>query len=265
MPELPPISNAQLDSICRLLVDAVTHRQLDLLFVDAGIEEAGGSPRWERMLLALQKRQAQDRCSNSVLAFVGRVLGPHRGQGQETQLREIREAVNVQLAFLGAQVGEDGRVRRSAKAETLSAAEKLAAELRQELRRRLVHEDVLKYCRAELLDRNFFHCVLEATKSLAEKIRERTGLPGDGADLVTTAFRVSDPLLALNTLRSETEKSDQKGYANLLIGIFGTFRNVPAHAPRLTWAIDRREALDALTIISYAHRRLDEAVVVRRA
>ena len=264
MPELPPISNAQLDSICRLLADAVTHRQLDLLFLDAGIDETGGSPRWERMLLALQKRQAEDGCGNNVLAFMARVLGPHRGQGQEPQLREIREAVNVQLAFLGVQVGEDGGVRRSARAETLSAAEMLAAELRQELHRRSVHEDVLRYCRAELLDRNFFHCVLEASKSLAEKIRERTGLTEDGADLVAAAFRVSDPLLALNTLRSETEKSEQKGYANLLTGIFGTFRNVPAHAPRLKWAIDRREALDALTIISYAHRRLDEAVLVRR-
>ena len=99
----------------------------------------------------------------------------------------------------------------------------------------------------------------------AEKIRERTGLTGDGADLVNPAFKVGDPLLALNTLRTDTEKSDQKGYANLLIGIFGTFRNVPAHAPRLKWAIDKREAFDALTILSYAHRRLDEAVLVRRA
>ena len=177
----------------------------------------------------------------------------------------IREDVNVQLAFLGIQIGADGGPRAARRAATISEAEKLARELRNELRRRLVHDDVLRFCKAELLEKNFFHCVFEASKSIAEKIRERTGLTSDGAELVRAAFGLSDPKLALNKLQTETERSDQKGFANLLVGIFGTFRNVPAHAPRLKWAVDQREALDALTIISYAHRRLDEAVPVRHS
>ena len=57
----------------------------------------------------------------------------------------------------------------------------------------------------------------------------------------------------------------RRGSPTCWVGLFGTFRNVPAHAPRLKWAVDEREALDALTIISYAHRRLDEAVPVRHS
>ena len=40
------------------------------------------------------------------------------------------------------------------------------------------------------------------------------------------------PRLAFNTLRIETERSEQKGLINLFKGLFGTFRNVTAHAPR---------------------------------
>jgi uncharacterized protein (TIGR02391 family) len=59
-----------------------------------------------------------------------------------------------------------------------------------------------------------------------------------------------------------SEQSEQKGFANLLKGVFGTFRNVLAHAPKISWAFNRIDAMDALTILSYTHRRLDEATVV---
>jgi len=47
---------------------------------------------------------------------------------------------------------------------------------------------------------------------------------------------------------------------NLLKGMFGTFRNVAAHAPKISWPIKEEDALDLLTLASYLHRRLDDAV-----
>jgi uncharacterized protein (TIGR02391 family) len=120
----------------------------------------------------------------------------------------------------------------------------------------------LRFCKAELLQDNYFHCVLEATKSVAQKIRDKASVEGDGASIVDQVFSVKSPILALNTLRSESEQSEQKGFANLLKGVFGTFRNVLAHAPKINWAVNRTDAMDALTILSFIHRRLDEAIVV---
>ena len=94
------------------------------------------------------------------------------------------------------------------------------------------------------------------------KIRDKTGLTTDGAELVDRAFGLAAPLLAVNSLQTEPEQSDQKGFANLLKGIFGTFRNVTAHAPRITWKIEEQDALDLLTMVSYLHRRLDAAASV---
>lgn len=39
-----------------------------------------------------------------------------------------------------------------------------------------MHRYVLKFCRAELLADNYFHAVQEAVKSVADKMRMRTGL-----------------------------------------------------------------------------------------
>ena len=49
---------------------------------------------------------------------------------------------------------------------------------------------------------------------------------------------------------------------NLLRGMFGTFRNVTALAPKVTWPIPRQDALDLLSLVSYMHRRIDTAALV---
>lgn len=152
---------------------------------------------------------------------------------------------------------EDGRFGRVTVARTASEAAARTARLRSELERRGVHADVLRYCSEELLQDNCFHAVFEATKSVADKIRLRTGLGSDGSALVNAAFTGSPPLLVINSYRSETEQSEQRGFVHLLNGLFGHFRNVTAHAPRVQWPIAEDDALDLFTLASYLHRRLD--------
>ena len=46
---------------------------------------------------------------------------------------------------------------------------------------------------------------------------------------------------------------------NLAIGLFGTFRNPVAHAPKIEWPISEEDALDIFCLTSYIHRRIDSA------
>jgi uncharacterized protein (TIGR02391 family) len=62
-----------------------------------------------------------------------------------------------------------------------------------------------------------------------------TGLGSDGVPLVEEAFGLRGsrtPPRAFNSLRTDTERSEQRGLVNLLNGLPGTFRNPTAHAPR---------------------------------
>lgn len=152
-------------------------------------------------------------------------------------------------------------------AKTIEEAQFKANRLKSELDRRCVHYEVIKFCCAELLQENYFHAVVEATKSLAEKIRQKANLSSDGASLVDEAFGLGStkvPILAFNSLQTESEENEHKGLMNLLKGIFGAFRNVTAYVPKIKWVVSENDALDLLTMTSLLHRRLDTAIFTNR-
>jgi uncharacterized protein (TIGR02391 family) len=107
--------------------------------------------------------------------------------------------------------------------------------------------------------------VQEAVKSVADKMRSRTGLTDDGANLVDRVLGGEPPLLAINPRSTVSERSEQSGLANLVRGTFGMFRNPTAHEARLHWTMSKEDAEDLLTIVSLIHRRLDRATMPPRA
>ena len=109
---------------------------------------------------------------------------------------------------------------------------------------------------------NYFHAVFEATKGLAQRIRDMVSIEADGAALVDRVFSIERPLLAMNALQTETEKSLHKGFANLLRGCFGAVRNPLAHEPKILWE-GEDDAADYLSLISLLHRKLDDCVSTR--
>lgn len=253
-------SAGQLEAICKALAD--THTGLTGSEIGHALRQIGvadqdqSATKWKRLFNALAQRQNADGSGERVLAFIHTALEPSRYAGNQPAFQARRGAVNVPLAFCGLQYAEDGRFRRCAPATTPSEAEARANRLRTVLSQRNVDPDVLIFCRAELLQDNYFHAVLEATKSVADKIRAMTGLTTDGAELVRQALGGTDPPLRINDFTTETQKGEQRGFCNLLIGMFGVFRNPTAHAPRKEWAIEEQDALDLLSLASYSHRRL---------
>jgi uncharacterized protein (TIGR02391 family) len=51
-------------------------------------------------------------------------------------------------------------------------------------------------------------------------------------------------MLAINSLSNDSEISEQKGFANLVRGTFGMFRNPTGHAARITWQMTEEDAED---------------------
>jgi uncharacterized protein (TIGR02391 family) len=189
-------------------------------------------------------------------------MNPVKYTGSPSLFAARQAELNGVLAFSGMRVGDDGKVHRVPVAKDLDEALARADRLRAVLASRNVHEDVLKFCRPEFLQQNYFHAVLEAMKSIAGKIRNLSGLTGDGAELVQQAFGMAggkQPILAINALATDTDKGEQRGFANLLIGLFGTIRNPTAHNPKVEWDMSEQDGLDILTMASLVHRKLDKA------
>ena len=72
-------------------------------------------------------------------------------------------------------------------------------------------------------------------------------------------FSIERPVLAINSLQTETEKSEHKGFALLLKGCFAAIRNPLAHEPKILWQ-GEDDAADYFSLISLLHRKLDDGV-----
>jgi uncharacterized protein (TIGR02391 family) len=259
----PPMPAGALEELCRALGETATGSQIDRLLVQAHLRDASGeSTKWKRIYASIADHQERTGNGRALVAVLHSFMEPGRWTSRADDFDEQRRLVNVNLALIGLTLGADGRVAKlAARARTLDEARERADLLGTELRRRGVHSDVLRFCQVQLLQQNYFHAVLEACKSVAEKVRARTGLTGDGNDLFDRAFSLKHnmPPLAFNRLQDQWEISEHVGLATLIRGVFSTYRNPAAHAPAVLWATDRSEAMDMLTLVSMLHRRLDVA------
>jgi uncharacterized protein (TIGR02391 family) len=264
----PTFSTSQLEAVARALGhtdDGLTGSEIGHLLATARIDDTDpGITKWTRLLNAFVNCQNRLGHRRNVLAFIRFAMKPDRFAHGPERFEPIRANLNRALAFVGLEVREDGELVESARASTLPDAIRRANELRAGLSSRGVHADVLAFCRSELVADNYFHAVLEATKSVAAKLRERTGRTDDGATLVDRALGGNLPMLAINPLADESQISEQRGFANLVKGMFGMFRNTRAHAPKLLWNMSKQDAEDLLTLASLIHRRLDAAVMPAR-
>jgi uncharacterized protein (TIGR02391 family) len=264
---IPKFDDPNLQAISDILGDTasgLTGSEIGRYLREGGIRDPiPQMTKRHRLYAALSEKQNADRCANNVLKFITFVMSPVRHVGNREYFETERGKLNRVLAFSGLSLGEDGKLREVSVASTLTEAEAMATALRKALVERRVHPDVLKFCRAELLVDNYFHAVFEATKSVAEKLRQMTGLVSDGSQLVDEALgmgRAGWPRLAFNSLSTDSERSEHSGLMNLIKGLFGAFRNTAAHAPKIHWNVTEQDALDVMTTISLVHRRLDSAV-----
>lgn len=257
----PPFSSAHLEALCQTLADTqsgLTGSEIGRLLQETRVADPDPAlTKWKRLFNALAAAHHQDRDGRRVLSFIRHALDPARYVGRRDQFEARRQAVNVTLAFVGLQYRPDGTFARVQQATTLTEAEQRANRLRGLLGERGVHPEVLTYCRAELLEGNCFHAVLEASKGVAERLRQLGASTKDGADLVDEVLGGVTPRLRINHYVTESEKGEQRGFVNLLKGLFGTFRNPTAHTPRISWNLSEADALDLFSLCSYVHRRID--------
>lgn len=264
MARVPPFPEGHVEALARVLGECGSGTDISRVLSDRNLQDnSGESTKWRRLYSIFLERQRSDACANRVLDFIQAFLTPARFVGRGGEFESCRSELNTILAFSGLEYGQDGQFRLIEVAHTLDEAEARARTIRSKFQGRSIHPEVLKYCRAELMQDNYFHAVFEAAKGLAQRIRELAGVDADGAVLVDVVFSVEKPLLAFNTLQTETEKSEHKGYAALLKGCFVAVRNPPAHLPKVLWH-GEDDTADHLSLISLLHRKLDNCVQTRR-
>ena len=284
-----PFTSSALDQIAELLVcDLDTHRVLDRKFAELGVTEprvepdpkeearfqamgmqrgvdyyVQGPSKRERLRFALNFQNKRSG-NKGVLQLIKALNEPVVYAGDPEGFREFCAGLNRILRFHGVEYRDDGQFYNVDATRTLSEAQRRAAALENKVEFRRIHPEVRKYCRAEYMEENYFHAVVEAYKGLAERIREQTGYTSDGMALMKQAFERPSPqqgaypALAFNTLATVTERNEHDGFLDFLNGCTRFFRNPMSHTPKVNWHRNVDDAVDCLTLISLLHFILDD-------
>lgn len=263
-----PFSAAIIEGVASVLGDTsngMTGSQIAQRLQEVGIRDIDPTnTKWKRLYNALVDRQNRDQTGNCVVGFIVAAMKPVRFVDNPARFTYLQDGLNEVLVHDGVRVNDEGLLAwlKDGAATTLGEAAARAGRIRTELRRRSTHPEVVRYCTDELLTKNNFHAVLEAAKSVPDRLRTMTGLGGDGAKVVqATLCPAHHPLVAINAGISETDRSEQAGFANIVLGLVGLYRNPTAHEPKIHRTISDDELLEALTTLSMVHRRLDHATV----
>ena len=262
---IPPFSSQHLEGISKALgdtLDGLKGSEIRHLLQDCGMPDPTPAiTKWQRLYNAFAEDQNRFQIGTHIMQFIVKAMNPVRYTVEPVLFRTRLDHLNSVLVFTGYEITEKGKVRATESAGTINEALERANRLHAALVLRAVHPDVLSFCRSEIVQENYFHAVFEAMKSITAKIRRLTGRTDDGQDLVHAAFGMRDgpPLLAINSLNTESQEGEERGFVNLLKGLYGTIRNPMAHNPRVEWDMTEQDALDILTTISLVHRKLDQA------
>lgn len=267
MAKQPSLSAEVLESVCRVIADTemgLTGQEIAKQLAEAKIVDSYPDlTKWKRLYYACVDWQNKNHCSNNIMDFLMRSMSPVRYMGKQDLFEHRRVELNKRLAFIGLTFTTKGILGRIPVATTIRQADLRADLLKRNLKERDVHADVLRFCTAELLEKNYFHAVFETAKGVANKIQELSGCGSDGGELVDAVFQINNPILLINNLQTETEKSEHRGFMNLLKGFFGMFRNTVAHAPKITWEVNEQDALDIMSLASLFHRKLANTTKIR--
>lgn len=251
------------DITLRNLSDAIagilTHSKISEYFANSNIQESGGTNKTDRVYYAFKFIQQQDQCGNNILAFVQKLLTPKRYK-DEKDFENDRSTINEILSYEGIGINERGEILSVKRAKTISEAQERSSRLKRKAQGITIHSDILPFCEEEWLKEDYFHAILEITKSVADKMRQKSGLFSDGSELVDACFGLGKekrPIMAFNTLRTPSEESEHKGFSNFIKGFFSMYRNPKAHNPRMTEDTQLSAMIEVLVVASIIHNKLD--------
>lgn len=123
----------------------------------------------------------------------------------------------------------------------------------------LLHSLIAKHCLPLYAGNHYRDAVWNAYLHLFAEIRRRTSRQDDGSNLVEAVFSLKNPLLVLGDLNTETGRNQQKGFIQLLQGVYQAYRNPLAHSGGMDLGVSAKGAAQHMILASVLLRWVDRA------
>jgi len=266
------IDNECIESISKILGDLTTGTKITQILAkhkwidhDTMNNQRILSTKWKRINASLCEEIRKAKSPNPLFIMIEDIMNPINFLNEHDIWIQNRNDINFSLSFYGYELTDGGKIKSVKAANTFTEAIDRTKNLLEKLERHNIHHDILKFCKPELLNENYFHAVFEASKSVFDKLRILTFSTKDGNTLVNEAFVVKNPALIIcdNLLSTSDEISEYNGLKSLLNTICYLYRNPRAHSPKLYNPTSESDAITAFIMMSLAHNQLDRCICVK--
>ncbi|MDH4214795.1 MAG: TIGR02391 family protein [Candidatus Thorarchaeota archaeon] len=120
------------------------------------------------------------------------------------------------------------------------------------------HPKVIEASRDLFEDGHYRDAILRAFIEVNNFVKAKTRLELDNRDLMSKVFRLGNPVIKLNELKTQSEKDEQEGFMFLFMGAMVGIRNPKAHDNIVQ--SDPLRALEYLALASLLIKRAEEGV-----
>jgi len=120
------------------------------------------------------------------------------------------------------------------------------------------HPKIAEASRTLFKDGHYRDAILRAFIEVNNSVKAKARLEVDGKALMSQAFRVDNPVIRLNELKTPSEKDEQEGFMFLFMGAMVGIRNPKAHDN--ISQTDPLRTLEYLALASLLMKRAEEGV-----
>ncbi len=122
---------------------------------------------------------------------------------------------------------------------------------------RQFHSQVAKNARPQFKAEHYFDAVDECCKAFEKCVSKKSKVTEHGSKLMSSALNQNGSL-KLNKNTTMTEQNLQDGLMYLCMGLMKAIRNPVEHEPQSDHQINKQDALDILSFISYLYRQIEK-------
>lgn len=125
-----------------------------------------------------------------IYSFLEKALNPvaFTDEKRRDKYNYLLEGTNKVLLLAGLKVTKEGKLIEVVRAKTLDEVDRRVNSLQHQLYNRAIHNEVQKYCIKDYLQKDYYDAVFEASKGLAERVRQITGLTTEGVHCFKQLF-----------------------------------------------------------------------------
>lgn len=255
---IPLMSQSEIENICKTFPDEVSHSKITRMLAELNLYDIGTTyTKRERTTYAITRFQNLTKTNYALKRIIEYISKPSYIQANQIDWCSFSLNLNRQLQYHGLKINNKGILESCKKTETYSEGQTRYHSLQNKLSTLAIHPKIFTLCKPEILNKNYFHLVFEASKVALETVRNLSGLNKDGNQLIQECFSGNLPILVINQLKSDTDKSEQAGLKSLLHTIVYLYRNPKAHELKAFSVDSEIDAITALIMISKALYLLD--------